>query len=214
MKLTGISFSLSENSMNYRGLSLMQHWLDMEIKPIGDFNLPLMNKNVSDGDVPVEVDAWIDYLKQFDGYVFAVPEYTHHLNAVFRNSLDWIVIKYFRDNKLRVNEVFEHKPAKIVTFTPSKDSGGFHLDATQDFCKMNCVNVVDRGKIMDLGWNNVRPRNYKYVEKLCNDIKKQFKKVKKLGVYPPEGVKSAYEENEPQWWVPLYNEWNESWNGN
>lgn len=212
MKLTGISFSLSEDSMNFRGLSLMQHWLDMEIKSIIDFDIPLMNKNVSDGIVPTEVDAWIDYLKQFDGYVFAVPEHTHHLNAVFRNSLDWIVIKYFRDNKLRVNEVFKHKPAKIVTFTPSKDSGGFHLDATEDFCKMNCVNVVDRGTIMDLGWDNVRPGNYNYVRPLCKDITKKFKTQKILGVKPSKGIKSANKENKPQWWVPLYNEWNESWN--
>ena len=212
MKLTGISFSLSENSMNYRGLSLMKHWLDMEIKSIIDFNIPLMNKNVSDGIVPKEVELWIEYLKQFDGYVFAVPEYTHHLNAVFRNSIDWIVIKYFINNKLRVNDIFGSKPVKIVTFTPSRDSGGFHLDATQNFCEMNCLNVVDRGTIMDLGWNNVRPGNYDYVRRLCKDITKKFKTQKLLGVDPPEGIKSAYEENKPEWWVPLYEDWNNSWN--
>ena len=63
MKLTGISFSLSEDSMNYRGLSLMKHWLDMEIKSIADFNIPLLNKNVSDGIVPKDTPSFKNKLE-------------------------------------------------------------------------------------------------------------------------------------------------------
>ena len=50
MKITAVSFSYSENSMSYRGLLLMDYWL--EFSNIIKIDLPICVSNKPDGVIP------------------------------------------------------------------------------------------------------------------------------------------------------------------
>ena len=76
MKVVGISFSYADNSLQMRGLNLLQEKLDMEVFGMLDFNMPICNSNKSDGNVPISVHNFINVLKGSDILVFAIPEMT------------------------------------------------------------------------------------------------------------------------------------------
>ena len=73
-KITGISFSYAKNSMNTRGLTLMD--LD-SVHDMSDFDMPICNVNIADGNVPPSVHNFIKVLQDADILVFAIPHFTH-----------------------------------------------------------------------------------------------------------------------------------------
>ena len=86
--ITGISFSYAKNSMNTRGLKLMN--LD-ETYDMSDFNMPICDVNKSDGKVITRVHNFLKVIEDADVLVFAVPEATAHYSAGFKNAMDWII---------------------------------------------------------------------------------------------------------------------------
>ena len=70
MNITAISFSYSDDSMNHRGLLLMNRYLNF--KHIIKMNLPMCNSNKPDGDIPNSVETLDRKLKESDVLVFAI----------------------------------------------------------------------------------------------------------------------------------------------
>ena len=71
MNITGVSFSYSNDSMNHRGLLLMNRYLNF--KHIIKMNLPICNSNKPDGNIPISVEDLDKKLKDSDVLVFAIP---------------------------------------------------------------------------------------------------------------------------------------------
>ena len=82
MKITAVSFSYSENSMSYRGLLLMDHYIKFSI--IIKMDLPICDSNKPDGVIPKEVEELDSILDKSDVLVFSVPEYTGHYSVGFK----------------------------------------------------------------------------------------------------------------------------------
>ena len=87
MKVVGISFSYADNSLQMRGLKLLQEKLDMEVFGMLDFNMPICNSNKSDGNVPNSVEQFVKKLDDADVLIFAKSEATSHYCAGFKNEI-------------------------------------------------------------------------------------------------------------------------------
>ena len=98
MKITAVSFSYSENSMSYRGLLLMDHYI--KFSNIIKMDLPICDSNKPDGEIPKEVEELDNILDKSDILVFSVPEYTGHYSVGFKNLLDWLVVKGYYNASL------------------------------------------------------------------------------------------------------------------
>ena len=134
MQLTAISFSYADNSLQTRGLKLLQEKLDMQVFDMLDFHMPICNSNKSDGVVPVSVDKFVDVLEQSDVLIFAVSEATSHYCAGFKNAMDWLVVKSKFNARLGTDYAITDKPIFVITFTPTSNepNGGRHFDMTTE----------------------------------------------------------------------------------
>ena len=191
MNITAISFSYSDDSMNHRGLLLMNRYLNF--KHIIKMNLPMCNSNKPDGDIPNSVETLDRKLKESDVLVFAIPEYTGHYSVGFKNLMDWLVVKAYYNADLGQQYSISNKPVHVITFTPAKKGvGDRHFDMTKDILTKLGSQVKNMWVKNDC-WENLTPNNHKFIEKECKKILKKDMK------------------DEVGGWQQKYNDWNNKW---
>ena len=113
---TAISFSYSDDSMNYRGLRMMNHFINFD--NLITINLSMCNVNGPDGEIPKELNELYDKIIKSDKLVFAIPEYSGHYSVGFKNFMDWLVVK--SNYKVRpldeIKVFFEYPPAENLLY--------------------------------------------------------------------------------------------------
>ena len=191
MKITAVSFSYSENSMSYRGLLLMDHYI--KFSNIIKMDLPICDSNKPDGEIPKEVEELDNILDKSDILVFSVPEYTGHYSVGFKNLLDWLVVKGYYNANLGQKYSISNKPIYVISFTPTyKGAGDRHFEMTKDILE-KLGGRVKKMFVKNDCWNHLLPDNYKFVEKECKEILRKDM------------------EDEVVGWKEKYKEWNDKW---
>lgn len=207
MKVVGISFSYADNSLQTRGLKLLQEKLDMEVFGMLDFNMPICNSNKSDGNVPNSVEQFVKKLDDADVLIFAISEATSHYCAGFKNAMDWLVVKAKFNANLGTDYAITDKPIFVVTFTPTKyaPNGGRHFDMTTQLLEKLGSKVKECHLIND-SWKTVIPGSINAVKSVYSAIE-SF-----LGTYTPTSTKTrCNEEYSSLTWLKTYNEWDMAW---
>lgn len=207
MNVVGISFSYADNSLQTRGLKLLQEKLDMQVCDMLDFNMPMCNSNKSDGNVPNSVDNFVDILNNADVLIFAISEATGHYCAGFKNAMDWLVVKSKFNAKLGTDYAITDKPVFVVTFTPTskKPNGGRHFDMTTQLLEKLGADVKECHLIND-SWKTVIPGGFNAVKSVYSAVE-GF-----LGTYTPTSTKTrCNEEYSSLTWLKTYNEWDMAW---
>jgi len=202
MNIVGVSFSYSDNSMNYRGLTLMDHHIGFS--DIIKLDLPVCNSNKADGVVPPKVKNFDERLEKADVLVFAIPEYTGHYAHGFKNVMDWLVVGKQYNASLGQNYSISDKPVYVITFTPAlAPTGGRHFDMTRHMLeeKMGCD--VKAMYVKNNCWEELLPNNYDFVWTECDAILscKGFRKIEKRNDMT----------NEVNGWIERYEKWDEQW---
>ena len=205
MKLTAVSFSYADNSMNTRGILLLDHYLNFHNK-IDIRNIPLCDSNKSDGKVPESVLDFNDTLQDADALVFCIPEATAHYTAGFKVAMDWLVVQSNFNSKLGANYSITDKPIYVFTFTPTYKDGGYrHFDMITHLLHDKLGADVRKCMVMQDGWRKVIPNNFDYVKEeaqyILDDLKDyEFKAAKDIEPY--------YDLNK---WLKLYQDWDKQW---
>ena len=201
MNIVGVSFSYSENSMAYRGLLLMDHFL--QFSDIIKIDIPLCDSNKPDGVVPEDVDAFIEKLRVADVLVFSIPEYTSHYSAAFKNAMDWLVVATNYNSTLGTKYPTSDKPVYVMTFTPANEGAGHrHFDMTSELLEKLGAEVK-QCVVKNTCWMHLVPGNFSFVEQECKEILN-------TRVHKQETVKQDM-SNEVPGWIEKYNKWNEQW---
>ena len=170
IKISAFSFSNNDVSLNTRGLYMMKDHLDLHIcKSMNDYKMPLLDSNDVDGHVPKEVKNFDNDLRETDIFIFSVPEHTAHYSAVFKNAMDWLVVKSNMNNNLGTSYGFSNKPVFITTFTASKNAGGRHFDMTKHLIE-KMGGLVESTKVFNDCWDNLIPSNKSFVENFCHEV--------------------------------------------
>ena len=206
--ITGISFSYAENSLQTRGLYLLQDIAGInKVSDMRQFDMPICNSNKSDGVVPESVEEFVKTLAESDILVFAISEATSHYSAGFKNAMDWLVVKSKFNARLGTDYAITDKPIFVVTFTPTKkneaNNGGRHFDMTVELLEKLGANVVHTEVIHD-AWHTIVPGNYDPVNNLSKEILHFSKAYKPI-------IKESIEDTGSPGWLDLYNEWDSKW---
>ena len=207
MKLTAISFSYVDNSLQTRGLKLLQEKLDMEVFDMLDFHMPICNSNKSDGVVPSSVDKFVNVLEKSDVLIFAVSEATSHYCAGFKNAMDWLVVKSKFNARIGTDYAITDKPIFVITFTPTskKPNGGRHFDMTTELLQKLGADVKECHLIND-SWKTVIPGGFNAVLSVYSAVN-SF-----LSTYIPSSVKTRCKDDYSSLtWLKTYNEWDLAW---
>ena len=188
---TAISFSYSDDSMNYRGLKLMNHFLNFD--NLIRIDLPICNINGPTGTMPVQFDILNDKIMNSDKLVFAIPEYSGHYSVGFKNFMDWLVVKSNYNADLGQDYCITDKSIYVITFTPSKKGAGDrHFDMTKELIE-KLGGKVKKMYVKNDCWDNLTPNNYQFVEKESKEILRTTMK------------------NEVNGWIEKFNEWDKKW---
>ena len=201
MNIIGISFSYAENSMNTRGLKLMN--LD-EMYCMRDFNMPVCNSNKCNGKVPWRVHSFIKQLRRADILVFAIPENTAHYGSGFKNAMDWLIVASNFNADLGQDGPFFNKPIYVITFTPViSNAGDRHFKMTKHLLEDKMGGIVYNSFVKHNGWNECVPGNYEWIRKECEEI---------LNTKMPETIERKIDMlDRPNVWIEQYNKWNNKW---
>ena len=73
--ILALSTSQAPNSINHRGLQLLDCKFD-RVDCLANYDIPVVNVNGMDADIPKPVQDVFDMMHQFDKFVFAIPEFT------------------------------------------------------------------------------------------------------------------------------------------
>ena len=188
---TAISFSYSDDSMNYRGLRMMNHFINFD--NLITINLPMCNVNGPDGEIPKELNELHDKIIKSDKLVFAIPEYSGHYSVGFKNFMDWLVVKSNYNADLGQDYCITDKSIYVITFTPSKKGAGDrHFDMTKELIE-KLGGKVKKMYVKNDCWDNLQPDNLNFVEKESKEILRTTMK------------------NEVNGWIKKYNDWNDKW---
>jgi len=203
MKICGIAFSYSKNSMAFRGLSLMNNYLNFQwYCQVTD--IPLCNSNIPDGNVPKSVERLWNNMNKCDVFVFSIPETTGHYSAAFKNVMDWFVVKSQFNSDLGQKYPMSNKPVVVITFTPVyKNAGDRHFNMTKHILQEKLgADVIDMIVKNDC-WQHVIPNNFEFVAEECKQILSiplENKIIEK-----PDMAKEVDD------WQKKYKEWNNKW---
>jgi len=196
MKSFALSASHSYESLNYRGLSLLSEICNFtSIKNLSDYNIPIINTNRLDAEVPKDITLLLEEMHNYDTFIFAVPEMTGFMSAGFKNLLDWMVVSTQFNSKLGKNYPFSNKPVILLTFTPSAaEAGDRHFPTTIQIINKLGGNVVYSECFHDC-WNNIFPNNINFLEKSGEKINHYLN----------------YNDKIANTWQKKYDEWNAMW---
>ena len=163
MKTFALGCSASPDSINYKGLTLLNYWCKFDkLDSLSNYNIPVINTSASDGIVPKDITVLIDIMHNYDKFVFAVPEMTEQMGAAFKNFLDWLVTKYYMNWSLGKSYPFSKCDTILLTFTPSGEEGGNrHFPQTIKILNKLGANIV-YSKCFNDSWEHVIPNNYEY----------------------------------------------------
>lgn len=194
-KTIALSGSAAPDSINYKGLTLLEKYCTFDLDSLANYDIPVINTNSANGIVPKEVDKIITKLYNYDQFVFAVPEMTGQMGAAFKNFLDWLVVKGYMNANLGTQYPFSRKTTVLLTFTPSLEEGGHrHFPVTKELLTKLGANVVYT-KCFNNGWENVIPNNEDFYKQDAEIIQRYL----------------SYDNETSNEWQHIYLNWKEQW---
>jgi len=210
MKFLGLSFSHARNSLQSRGLSLVDRFLQFDQRlSLADFNIPICDSNRPDGVVLDSVARLDRAFEEADALVFAVPEAGGHYSAAFKNILDWLIVKHKFNSQLGKNYSLSGKPVYILTFTPTvPGSGGRHFEMTRSILTEKFGAVVRRSIVFNKCWEHVLPENFDFVKTSSFDILEDAKLFLATSSKPEGTARSVYDVEK---WMAQYKRWDDQW---
>jgi len=206
-KIVAVNFSCSPKSMQSRGIKLLNKFIPFyKVVNLGDFNIPILDTNMADGNVPDSVIRFDKALIDADAYVFFISEMMGGYSGTFKNAMDWLVVKTNYDKDLNIPYSISHKPLYSVTFSPSYKNGGRHAEYIETLLKMFQV-IYHSHIVFNRGWEKCIPDNYEWVKKGAEIINKELSKPyeKKNKITESTDVRTICK------WIHLYNDWDKKW---
>jgi len=206
-KIVGMAFSYSPNSMQRRGLELLNNVVPFhKIYTLADFDIPLVKTNYPNGEAPDSVKRFVEAMEEADALVFGIAEMVAQPCASFKNAMEWLVIEINSDVDLSRSYCISHKPMVTTTFTPGPHAGARHWDATNQLLfQLNCK--VKENYVFRDAWENLLPNNVSYIENSANDMLKYLTES-----YIDEGIQVHDRVRTMGAWLDYYDDWNNAWN--
>lgn len=196
MSVFALSTSASVNSLNYRGLQLLNHYCDFDnLDCLSNYDIPVVNVNGMDNNVPEDFQNLANSMYEYDKFIFAIPEFTGMMSASTKNLLDWMVVMTNMNLEHGKGYPWSNKHVIILTFTPSGAEGGSrHFPQTKEIFKKLGANVIYT-EAFTYGWKHVIPDNFEYYKDAADKIKNYL----------------LYNNSNTEYFKSEYDNWNNKW---
>lgn len=196
MSVFALSTSASVNSLNYRGLQLLNHYCDFDnLDCLSNYDIPVVNVNGMDNNVPEDFQNLANSMYEYDKFIFAIPEFTGMMSASTKNLLDWMVVMTNMNLEHGKGYPWSNKHVIILTFTPSGAEGGSrHFPQTKEIFKKLGANVIYT-EAFTYGWKHVIPGNFEYYKDAADKIKNYL----------------LYNNSNTEYFKSEYDNWNNKW---
>ena len=196
MTVLALSTSQAPNSINYRGLTLLDHYCNFDkVDCLSNYNLPVVNVNGMDQLVPTSVVGLVNSMYNYDKFVFAIPEFTGMMSSSTKNLLDWMVVMTNMNLGHGIGYPFSNKHVILLTFTPSGDEGGSrHFPQTKEVFKKLGANVIYT-EAFTRGWKTVVPGNHEEFKDASERINNYL----------------LYDQSNKNYFKDEYEKWNQKW---
>lgn len=206
-KIVGMAFSYSPNSMQFRGLQLLNEVIPFyKIYTLADFDIPLVKTNKPNGNSPESVKSFVQAMNEADALVFGIAEMVAQPFSGFKNAMEWLVIDINSDVDMSRSYCISHKPLVTTTFTPGPHAGARHWDATNQLLfQLNCK--VKENYVFRDAWEKLLPGNVEYIEKEATDMLTHLNTP-----YIDEGIQVHHRVRSMGAWLDSYEVWNNAWN--
>tara|TARA_B110000503_G_C7145150_1_gene412582 strand:+ start:1171 stop:1809 length:639 start_codon:yes stop_codon:yes gene_type:complete len=206
-KIVGMAFSYSPDSMQYRGLQLLNNIVPFyKIYTLADFDIPLVKTNYPNGEAPDNVKQFVAAMEEADALVFGISEMVAQPYSGFKNAMEWLVIEINNDVDLTRSYCISHKPLVTTTFTPGPHSGARHWDATNQLLfQLNCK--VKENYVFRDAWEKLLPGNVDYIKDSANEMLSHLTQS-----YVDEGIQVHDRVRTMGAWLDDYDKWNKTWN--
>lgn len=203
LKTLLMSFSQASNSMNFRGLFLCNQLLNADLYDLASAEIPLCNVNNTVDNLPACVERTIADMNYYDQFVFAIPEYTGHYSAAFKNLMDWLVVAETFNSSHGASYPFSGKPVHVVTFTPTvKDSGNRHFDMTKHLLQDKMGADVQSMTVFNDCWRQLLPNHTEFVKEFCDTVANCTLEKSQL---------NQENKHDTDKWNKLYKDWDTQW---
>lgn len=213
MIFRAVSFSQSEDSLQLRGLNLMNDLLKFDqLVSLRNFEIPLCDSNKPDGRVPKGIRDFDQFLEEADALVFSISEAGGHYSAAFKNVIDWLIVKHRFNAKLGRGYSLTSKPIYVLTFTPThKNSGDRHFEMTKYLLTEKFGANVRRCTVFHKCWENVLPGQTSFVAQECLNIKNDLDALAKKSGLGRDLSTNAEDAFDVDAWIKNYEKWNQKW---
>jgi NAD(P)H-dependent FMN reductase len=192
--ILALSTSQAPTSLNHRGLKLLSCKFD-RIDCLSKYNIPVVNVNGMDADIPKDVTAVFDMMSKFNKFVFAIPEFTGMMSSSTKNLLDWAVVISNMNLDHGKGYPWTDKHVILLTFTPSGEEGGNrHMPQTKTIFEKLGANVVYTD-VSNYGWKHVIPNNQEHFKALSDKINNYL----------------LYKSDNKDYFKNEYNNWSDKW---
>ena len=207
--ISAISFSYAANSLQSRGLSLLDRHLGFRrLYNMSDFDIPLCYSNKPDGVVPPGVAKFDRTLGESDAWVFAIAEAGGHYCAAFKNIMDWLIVKNRFNSQLGEGYSLSGKPVYVFTFTPTYEGAGDrHFELTKYILAQKFGADVRGMFVLNRCWENVVPGNQEFVRTQAEAIGADLARASGASVAQAP-VLAKYDVEK---WVRQYEAWDRQW---
>ena len=196
MSVLALSTSACKNSLNYRGLLLLDHYCKFDkVDCVSNYDIPVVNSNGVSARIPTDMQKLSNSMYEYDKFVFAVPEFTGMMSSSTKNILDWMVVMSNMNLEHGKGYPWSDKHVIILTFTPSgNEGGGRHFPHTKEIFKKLGANVIYTEAFFK-GWKTVTPSNYTPFEESAQRINNYL----------------MYENSNKDYFEKEYKKWNDAW---
>lgn len=121
MKLVGLNGSLSSNSNTFKGVKAVlsyceEHGDDTMLFDLRETPLPMFHPERRDALADENVYKFISLMDEADGIVLGSPEYHNTLGAAFKNAMEWVGSRQFKNKPVALISA-TGGPSSMVTLT-------------------------------------------------------------------------------------------------
>ena len=196
MSVLALSTSACKNSLNYRGLLLLDYYCNFDnIDCVSNYDIPVVNSNGMDTAAPIDMQKLAAVMYEYDKFVFAIPEFTGMMSSSTKDILDWMVVMSNMNLGHGKGYPWSDKHVILLTFTPSGDEGGSrHFPQTKEIFNKLGANVIYT-EAFSKGWKTVIPSNHESFRHSAERINNYL----------------LYEDSNKDYFKKEYEKWNDEW---
>lgn len=137
-KILALAGSNSSKSINFKLINYVASLIkeqEVKVLDIRKWDIPIYSEDMDADDfTPKEISDLIEIIKQYDAFIFSVPEHNGGNPAFFKNIIDWLT--------RRSKKVLEDKPLLLLSASTGRGAAAQSREYSENTLPRIGANIV------------------------------------------------------------------------